>query len=91
MANLTPRFRLYANEPYIEMITTVGPIDISDDYGKEVIVQTNTSVGSAGVCYTDSHGLEFARREFDILSAQFIVDNPISGNYYPISMAGYIM
>lgn len=72
------------------MITSVGPIDISDGYGKEVIVKLETTLASGDNIYTDSHGLEFAKRTLNIISGQWYVDNPISGNYYPISMASYL-
>ena len=72
------------------MITSVGPIDFTDGYGKEVIVKLETTLASADNIFTDSHGLEFAKRTLNINSGQFYVDNPVSGNYYPISMASYI-
>lgn len=72
------------------MITTVGPIDFSDGYGKEVVVKMDTTLASGSHYYTDSNGLEFAERTKNMQSSQWYVDNPISGNFYPISMAGYI-
>lgn len=84
------RFRLYTDAHNIEMTTGVGPIDISDGNGKEVIVKMVSTLESGTNVFTDSHGLEFAKRTLGTFSNQFIVDNPISGNYYPISMAGYI-
>jgi len=84
------RFRLYYNSPFIEVTTKVGPISVADNYGKEVVVRVNSAVSSAGALYTDSHGLEFTKHMFNELSDKWTVENPISGNFYPVSMAGYI-
>ncbi|KAH3742715.1 Lysosomal alpha-mannosidase [Pelomyxa schiedti] len=89
-SNVIQRFRLYKNDPTIAMFTTVGPIDIADRYGKEVIVRLNSTIASSGVVYTDSHNLEFQERVYNVLYDDYTVENPISGNYYPISSATYI-
>eukprot|EP01105_Mastigella_eilhardi_P016133 TRINITY_DN3694_c0_g1_i2.p1 TRINITY_DN3694_c0_g1~~TRINITY_DN3694_c0_g1_i2.p1 ORF type:complete len:572 (+),score=129.72 TRINITY_DN3694_c0_g1_i2:1831-3546(+) len=90
-SGVVQRFRLYNNDSGgLEVITTVGPISISDGNGKEVVVSYRTGLMSAGAVYTDTHGLEFIKRSYNVLSGQFPVENPISGNYYPVSSAGYI-
>lgn len=89
-SHIAQRYRLYNSLPFVEITTTVGPIDVSDGYGKEVIVRYTSDMQSGGLLYTDSHGLEFAERVYNVISNQFEVENPISGNFYPVSTAGYI-
>ncbi|KAH3763973.1 lysosomal alpha-mannosidase [Pelomyxa schiedti] len=89
-SNVIQRFRLNKNDPFIEMYTTVGPISTTDKNGKEVIVKIQSPISSAGFLYTDTHNLEFQKREYNVLYGKYIMDNDISGNYYPISSAAYI-
>ena len=60
---LSQIIRLRQGAHGVEFEWTVGPIPISDDQGKEVIIRFNTSFQSKGTWYTDSNGREFQQRQ----------------------------
>jgi len=80
--------RLRAGSVGIEFEYTVGPIDVSDNRGKEVIMRFNTSIASNATWYTDSNGREFQTRIRNFRPT-WKWDNvqPVAGNYYPINAA----
>lgn len=58
--------RLYFDQPFMVIETTIGPIDISDNLGKEVISRFYTGLTSssdgAATWWTDSQGGEMQQR-----------------------------
>jgi alpha-mannosidase len=58
--------------------------------GKELVLRYTTCIGSAGVFYTDSNGLEMQRRERNARPAGHAQggswkDEPVTSNYYPVN------
>lgn len=54
--------KLFKDKPYVDIDYTVGPIDISDGTGKEIVMRLNSNVKNDGVFYTDSNAREFMKR-----------------------------
>lgn len=54
--------RLYQGAQHVEFESTIGPIDISDHRGKEVIIRFTSDVNSNGTFSTDSEGQEMLDR-----------------------------
>lgn len=78
--------RIYKTEKYVEFEWLVGPIPIDDDVGKEIVSRFTTDINNEGVFYTDSNGREMIRRKRDTRGTWNLeVNEPISGNYYPIN------
>ncbi|KAJ6646687.1 Lysosomal alpha-mannosidase [Pseudolycoriella hygida] len=78
--------RIYKTEKYVEFEWMVGPIPIDDDVGKEIVTRFTTDINNNGVFYTDSNGREMIRREINKRGTWNLqVNEPISGNYYPIN------
>lgn len=70
----------------VELAWTVGPIPIDDNVGKEIIVRYNTDIQSGVKYYTDANGREVLERTRNHRPTwDYFVDEPISGNYYPIN------
>ena len=64
----------------------VGPIPVNDHVGKEIIVRYQTDIKSASKYYTDANGREVLERIRDYRPTwHHIVDERISGNYYPVN------
>jgi len=83
--------RLYANSPHLELEHTVGPIDISDNLGKEVVTRYSTRLATQSVWYTDSEGQEMQYRKRNYRPTWPLnVTEPVAGNYYPMNTASYI-
>ena len=77
--------RLYKDLPFIEIVSKIGPIDISDGMGKEVIHRYTTSVNSGSDWYTDSSWEEMMlRRRNHRFSWTYNMTNPVAGNYVPM-------
>jgi lysosomal alpha-mannosidase len=88
---LTQIIRLYSDQANIEVVDMVGPIDTSDNIGKEVITRYTTDLATQDLFYTDSNGIEFQTRKINYRpSWPYQVVEPVSGNYYPINSAAYI-
>nr|XP_008200004.1 PREDICTED: lysosomal alpha-mannosidase [Tribolium castaneum] len=74
------------DQSFIEFDWIIGPIDISDNVGKEVVTKFTTPLKNNGEFYTDSNGREFIKRtrnhrpDYDYSDEQ-----PVSGNYYPVN------
>jgi lysosomal alpha-mannosidase len=83
--------RLRAGSVGIEFEYTVGPIDVSDNRGKEIIMRFNSTIASNATWYTDSNGREFQTRIRDYRPTwKLDVTQPTAGNYYPINSAAYL-
>jgi len=83
--------RLRAGSVGIEFEYTVGPIDISDGQGREVIIRFNSSIASNSTFYTDSNGREFQQRIRNYRPTwNWNPTQPTAGNYYPVNAAAYL-
>lgn len=83
--------RLYDGEKHVEMEWTVGPINVSDSDGKEVISRFSTGLSSKGVVYTDANGREILQRRRDHRDTwNFTNTESIAGNYYPVNSRIYL-
>jgi len=88
---VTQKYRLYKNQPLLELEYTLGPIDVKDGVGKEVITKFSTDLDSKDVFYTDANGREVLKRVRNF-RPDWKVDlaEPESGNYYPINTKAFI-
>lgn len=78
--------RIYPNENHIEFDWTVGPIDVSDGQGKDVITRWTTDLKTQSIFYTDANGRELQKRQRDFRPTyNYTNEAPASGNYYPIT------
>lgn len=96
----TAKYRLYANQPYVEIEWTVGPIPITTpwipsskdaiaNWGKEVVMRYDSSIQSNGTFYTDSNGKELLKREYNKRGPSYPdpynISEEVAGNYYPVN------
>ena len=73
---------------YAEVEWTAGPIPISDDKGKEVVIQYKSALKSGDTFQTDSNGREMLTRKLDYRPTWDLkVTQPVAGNYYPLTAA----
>ncbi|CAF1424428.1 unnamed protein product [Rotaria magnacalcarata] len=83
---ISQEISLYRGASAIEVEWTVGPIPIEDNKGKEIIIRYNTNIDSGSKYYTDANGREVLERIRNHRPTwPYFVDEPISGNYYPIN------
>lgn len=83
--------KLYKGKSFIDIEYTVGPIDINDGVGKEVIMRLKSNIRNDGVFYTDSNAREFIKRKRSERSSwAFEEFEPVAGNFYPVNAAIYI-
>ena len=77
---------LYNDAESVEVEWTVGPIDINDGLGKEVILRYDTNIQSQGKFSTDANGREMLERTRNARPTwNYTVTEPVSGNYYPVN------
>ena len=77
---------LYDNGQVVEVEWIVGPIPINDKVGKEIIMRYDTDIQSQRKYYTDANGREILERIRDYRPTwNYTVNEPVSGNYYPIN------
>lgn len=70
----------------VEFNWQVGPIDIDDGIGKEVILLFSSDLKSDSKFYTDSNGREILERKRDLRPTwKFNQSEKVSGNYYPVN------
>jgi len=80
--------RLYQNSPAIEFETQIGPIDISNGKGREIISRIKTDVANSNSFYTDAQGTEMTLRILNHRDSWNVnLKEPVAGNYYPITQA----
>ncbi|XP_047001000.1 lysosomal alpha-mannosidase-like [Schistocerca americana] len=78
--------RIYKTEKHIEFEWLVGPIPTEDRVGKEIISRFNTNLVNNETFYTDSNGREMIQRRVNYRPTwDYVVEEPVSGNYYPIT------
>ncbi|GMP32032.1 hypothetical protein CsSME_00005979 [Camellia sinensis var. sinensis] len=79
--------RLYKDKEHAEVEYTIGPISTEDGVGKEVISRMTANMVTDKVFYTDSNGRDFLKRVRDYREDwSLTVHQPVSGNYYPLSV-----
>jgi alpha-mannosidase len=80
-------FRLWAGQSTFECEYTIGPIPFKDHLGREVISRFNApSIQSNDVFFTDSNGRDSNKRVINYRPTfNLSVEEPVSGNYYPVS------
>ncbi|KAL8591118.1 hypothetical protein ACOMHN_056178 [Nucella lapillus] len=83
--------RLYKDSMHLELEWTVGPIPTRDNQGKEVVSYFVSDLKNGGKFYTDSNSRETLERRLNHRETwNLTVEDPISGNYYPITSRIYI-
>ncbi|KAJ8951627.1 hypothetical protein NQ318_012297 [Aromia moschata] len=86
IVKLTQIVRVYKEEDFIEFDWVIGPIDMSDSYGKEIIARYTTELDSNDEFYTDSNGREMIRRRRNFQPTyNYTDDQPQAGNYFPVN------
>lgn len=89
--NVHNTIRLYDGLKFLETEWMVGPIDISDDVGKEFVVKYVTDLVNNGEFYTDSNGRQSLKRKLNMRPQwNLTLEEPVAGNYYPITNKIYI-
>lgn len=75
----------------VEFDFVVGPIPIEDKVGKEIITRYDTNLQNNRTFYTDANGRQILKRIVDYRPTwNYKVEEPISGNYYPVNSRIYI-
>ena len=70
---------------------TVGPIDVSNSVGKEVVSRLQCDIASAATMFTDSNGREMMRRvRNSVPTWNMSAHDPVPVNFYPVTSAAYI-
>ncbi|XP_033225890.1 lysosomal alpha-mannosidase-like [Belonocnema kinseyi] len=79
--------RVYADDERIEFNWLVGPIDINDKIGKEIITKYTTDLRSNGEFLTDSNGREMLERKRKVRQSTWNSEfsETVAGNYYPVT------
>ncbi|CAG2183227.1 unnamed protein product, partial [Oppiella nova] len=83
--------RVYADEEYVEMEWTVGPVPVDDNIGKEVITRFETNFENNKEFYTDANGRQNVKRVRNSEQqscGQY--KESVSKNYYPIYERSFI-
>ncbi|CAK1547903.1 unnamed protein product [Leptosia nina] len=89
--NLAANVRIYFEKKYFEIDYIVGPIDISDNIGKEYIVRYESNLVNNGIFYTDSNGRQVLKRKLNERPQwNLTLEEPVAGNYYPVTNVMYI-
>ncbi|XP_044592334.1 lysosomal alpha-mannosidase isoform X2 [Cotesia glomerata] len=83
--------RVYKAEQKIEFDWVVGPIPIDDSIGREIVTKYKSNLQSDGTFYTDSNGREMIKRKRNYRpSWNLTLEEPIAGNYYPVTAKIYL-
>jgi len=78
--------RIYSEEEHIEFDWLVGPIPVKDKIGKEIITRYSSNLKTNKIFYTDSNGREMLKRVRNYRPTWDLkLEEPISGNYYPVT------
>ncbi|CAK92600.1 unnamed protein product (macronuclear) [Paramecium tetraurelia] len=82
----------FENQDLFSIDTFLDSIDISDQFGKEIILQIQTDISNDGIFYTDSNGFKFQKRRINHRDSWNIkMKEQIAGNYFPVNGAIMIM
>lgn len=83
---ISQTIRLYTGAKNAEFEWQVGPLDISDNIGKEVVIRFQSDLKSNSLFYTDSNGREMLTRKRDFRPTWPLEQTePVAGNYYPVN------
>lgn len=79
--------KLDPEKEFVEFEFVVGPIPVYDDMiGKEIVARYTTDLNSKGIFYTDSNGRQLLQRQWNYRPTwNYQVNEPISGNFYPVN------
>jgi lysosomal alpha-mannosidase len=84
---ISQTIRLSTTSPFIEFEWTIGPIDVDDQQGKEVITRFTTDIANNATWYTDSNGREFQTRIRNYRQTyHWNATEPTAGNYVSHSL-----
>lgn len=79
---ISQTIRLYDGALHAEFEWQVGPIDISDNFGREVVIRFQSDLKSNSLFYTDSNGREILTRKRDFRPTwQLDQTEPVAGNF----------
>lgn len=88
---ISQTIRLYNDSRYAEFEWQVGPIDVSDQVGKEIVIKFITDLKSNSTFYTDANGREMLKRVRDYRPTWNLNQTErTAGNYYPVNSRIYI-
>ncbi|OTF77929.1 lysosomal alpha-mannosidase precursor-like protein [Euroglyphus maynei] len=78
--------RMDEKTDYVEFDFVVGPIPVNDKIGKEIITRYSTNLENDETFYTDANGRQMLRRRWNYRpSWKYEIQEPVSGNYYPVN------
>lgn len=88
---VTQTIRLYADQEFIEVSYTVGPIPFQDGFGKEVVSLWSTDLQVNQTWYTDSNGRDMQQRRFNYRPTWDLqVTDPVAYNFFPVDSSMYM-
>ncbi|XXQ32610.1 Alpha-mannosidase [Plasmodiophora brassicae] len=80
--------RLWHDAEHVEIEFTVGPIDVDDGLGREVVTRYSSDIASGDKFATDSNGREMMDRRRDYRPTWLVdIKEPVASNYYPVTTA----
>lgn len=83
---ISQTIRVNSDDDLIQFDYRVGPIDLSDKVGKEVISRFTTDLNNNGTFYTDSNGRQLMKRiRNNWVTFDYEDSEPVAGNYYPVN------
>ena len=83
--------RVYNDDDVVVFDWVVGPIPVNDTIGKEIILKYETNLTTNNEFYTDANGRQVLKRVINYRPTwDYIITEPVSGNYYPINSRIYI-
>jgi len=86
-ASVSQIIRLNKGSRVVEFEYTIGPIDVSDGVGREIITRYSTKIDSQDTFYTDSNGRDVMKRVRNYRPTWKLEnsDEPLASNYYPVT------
>lgn len=83
--------RVDPSSKFIDFDYIVGPINVDDKVGKEVIARFKSNLINHKTFFTDSYGRQNIKRIIDFRETwNYTVNEPVSGNYYPVNSRIFI-
>ena len=81
--------RVLAGDAAVHLVTRLGPLDITNNYGQEAVIRLSTSLATAGGFLTDANGLFIQRRHrrTNSTNSTYIVYEEAAQNYFPATVA----
>ena len=88
---ISQTIRLYQDSQHLEFEWQIGPINVQDNVGKEVVTKFQTNLNSNSLFYTDSNGREMLTRKRNYRPTWPLQQTEyVAGNYYPINSRIFI-